>query len=307
MSNIPFGLNDFQTALNVKQQNLNTYIVVIIEKTGVDGNSFLQIPQIYNLFNDKILLVRIIENQNLEGFHDFSSNYHVEVYPSLFVFEPNSEIPKSFNGYFPPPQLFVSIFNDDSTPELNSNTENFYPTTNDISNTQNNTNNNNFDNESSPKQVKISLQWDNNSSTHTFLSDDTIKTLRTWIRNETNHISGIPIVTHQRQPLSSDENMTLLDAGLVPSAMIRIESGMNGPQKTTEPPSDPLPLPGQNTRNTGNRLGPQHGGRRGFLFWFKLIISLFNPWADMDNPEDFWEYEPHPDENPFVQVQQQSV
>jgi hypothetical protein len=144
--------------------------------------------------------------------------------------------------------------------------------------------------------VRIALQGPSGGVKKDFERTTTIAELKEWLRAEVGPDSRV-IVGPTQRPLPDDDSMTLVQADLAPSSVLRVVSGdiLNaeilierpGPIRAAHPP------PAEPQRRRCQCCRGATAGRIGG--WFAIAASLLNPWAEDDSDEQFLEHRPNPE------------
>ena len=129
------------------------------------------------------------------------------------------------------------------------------------------------------KKVKISIRNEDGMQSHMFNETDTVEQLQQWLAlvvGRGHHYS----IAHNNEMLTEDNSMTLKDAGLSPSALLRIQDN-TGPM-------------GQAPRRGDGAVNRAEAGNcwTRFVRRILLVLSFINPFASEGDQESFWEYQP---------------
>ena len=158
------------------------------------------------------------------------------------------------------------------------------------------------------KVCKISLQTSQGSFQHDFLPNDTIQSLRNWVQ-EVLSLSQCPQLTvmHTRSLLTPNNDLTLSQADLFPSAVLRVEASQSHQIQTQI--LQPIHISSEEQNNNNNtstpilsneenlpRIGNSETRevrvqtQKKFSSYFQFFLSLFNPFNDIQENEDFFEH-----------------
>jgi hypothetical protein len=241
------------TAMFVKGAKSDHTLLVCLENNEHSSDEFWSDPQVKSIIAFQTLVLRIVEEDNADDLERFNSLFHIREIPSLIVFGPNSpSITNSWAGALPSPDAFTAYFR--PPPPV-------------------------------PKwrvQTKISLQASGRTLVREFPNSATVGELKAWIASELG--SGISvIVAHRRAPLPDDDSLTMVEADLMQSAVLREEA-------KEQPLGDAEMLPPVRAERLPAPRGEGIGGM--FMRKLRLVWSPLNPWDDEES-DDFWEHQPH--------------
>jgi hypothetical protein len=230
-------------------------LLVCLENKAHPSDEFWSDAQVQSIVALRTLVLRIVEEDSASDLQQFDSVFHIRDIPSLVVFGPNSPaVAHSWVGALPSPDAFAAHFRP-----------------------------------SWRLRTKISLQTSGRTLVREFPSSATVGELRAWIASEVGGGASL-LVAHRRAPLPDDDGLTMAEADLAPSAVIR-EEAKEQPLGSAEmlPPvrAERLPAP----RGDGISAA--------FVKKVRLVWSLLNPWDD-DESDDFWEHPPHLERAAFI-------
>jgi hypothetical protein len=251
--------------LQEKEYQPERMLIVSVEETREKGNYFWSSIPVKSTLPKNIILHRIILDEDIDEFETFSSKYDVSKNFSLYIFGPHSTIiSHSWDSAFPEPAEFAEYIS-----STNIGAYTFDDQQQAIEDMVN-------DVEGTSKKVKISVRTDNGAKTKSFNETDSIADLHSWLDAEVG--TGYKyIVSHNNQELSSNLTSTLKEAGLAPSALLRIKEGEWG--QATRPTGPPPVIETQ-------------GCFSKFIKKITFTLSFINPFADEGDQERFWEYQP---------------
>ncbi|OHT01453.1 hypothetical protein TRFO_31718 [Tritrichomonas foetus] len=274
MSSPPLIENDLNAAMAYKGIHPDCTLIVSLENESLNFDQFWNDPQTNSIFNSSFVLTRLSESGSPESLRQFVSLFRISEYPAVVVFGEHSALVSKVFFPFPSPTEFHDFFTPARLKKQKMTNNSPQP----------------------PPQrttTKISVQALSGSFSRVFSVNDTIGDLKAWITEESGNdleLLNQIIISHTHQPLPEDDSVTLKDADLVPSALlrvlgeenldIRVEVGQN------ELPGTARPRAGFMSRLRNLR----------FFKWIGLISDLINPWGDdgTDDDSTFWQYKPNP-------------
>ena len=251
--------------LQEKEYHPERMLVISVEDTREKGNYFWSSIPVKSTLPKNVILHRIILDEDMEEFESFSSKYEVSSNFSLYVFGPHSTIiSHMWTEGFPEPAEFAEYI---SGTQVGAYTFDDQQQT--IENMKNDVHN-------KTKKVKISIRTRDGAKSHTFNETDTVADLNMWLDAEVGPGNKYTI-SHTNEELTSDLTLSLKEAGLAPSALLRIKEGEWN----------------QNARPTGPApVNTTEGCCGRFLKKALFVLSFINPFADEGDQESFWEYQP---------------
>lgn len=282
---------DLNSAMMYKGQHPDVTLLVSVEKALSDNDDFWKDDQVMAVIRNNTIVLRLAEDTNQEQVQQFILLYHIQNIPSLAVFGCNNPgIVQNWTEY-PTVQQFVAYFqvsepnNSDLQMAEMPMVENPYAPSTSIETPH-----------YMPKTTKISLQNAGNTYEKSFLATDTVGELRKWIIEMLGSDIEV-VVQHLRTPLADDNSLTLQDADLCPSAILKVleitlqdepQRGVGAPPRATRP-------------NAGhNRAQPARQGRSNRCWVktchaFSFVFAFINPWSNPEAyEEDFWQFQPNP-------------
>lgn len=142
------------------------------------------------------------------------------------------------------------------------------------------------------RKTKISVQSPDKTLVHEFEPDETVGDLRNWIESEFGYFRH-SFITHSHNPIPDDNSLTLTQADLVPSALIRIDECASNSQHGHQLRNDEQILPDLERE----LVRPEN--QTEYVTWrtrinrvISAIFSIFNPFPDTIEVEDFF-FEKH--------------
>jgi hypothetical protein len=256
---------DLNSAMIFKGQHPDYALIVSIESSSNPFDEFWSDPEIGSLFDHEVVLLRLTDTETPNDIQQFVSIFPFASIPSLVIFDHfQAKVSKSWSGTFPSKADLLRFFNP-SKPKPQ-------PAISPIPH------------KPPPKFTKLSVQTAARTIVREFPNEFTIRELRVWLRSEFGSDIDF-IVTHKHASLPTDGSLTLFQADLSPSAVLR------------EPaPAQVLP-PANNLPGVRHEVfqPPQNGILKEIVGKGKFVWSLLNPWDEGDNSDDCWEYQPRPD------------
>lgn len=318
MSNLPHFENDMNTAMMYKGQHPECFLIVSLEDSDSKrfddfwANSLI----ILNL-NSNHIITRLSESKNPAGYNQFLSLFKITNTPSIVIFGQNTAlITKTFYPY-PDPSTLINFFS--QSPPAPTTPQNDFPVP-PSPETEVEEKPPSKQSQTEPKlqqrqaktTTKISIQSPSGRSfTHVFEKTDTVGDLKQWIESEFgSDIFSEILVAHTNSPLPEDNSMTLENADLSPSALLKLLSDDQILDIHVEDGQNDVPTL-QNRRRclrcpcNCNTAPFRCFNARGFR-WFRIFFSLLNPWGDDPGPNshnidqdqngdnDIWQYRPNP-------------
>jgi hypothetical protein len=243
---------DLTTGLTYKQENPDAILVISVGHSPSSFDSLWDDPEIRERVSAiGIAVVRLTEAENLDDIRRFAARYAVTQIPCFAVFGDNDQVPSAiWTEAFPSAAEFLDFLAHQT--------------------------------KSSEKMTQISVRTNSRTSLRDFPATATLADLKLWIRTEFGR--EIPlVVSHLHAPLPADDDVTLAEAGLTPSAILT---------EVVDTPrlSELAALPRL------HREGARPRGLLDLIFaCVKFVMSLLNPWDPGEDVESFWEYPPSPE------------
>ena len=311
--------SDVNEAMTLKAQHQELSVLISIENDPEEEMLFWSSFFVEPIIKEGFIVVRLNNCQHPDKINLFRQLVNVDSVPSLYYFGPNCvgvtyswdkfPQPKQFKSYFKPSnaaenaekkQKIEEIKNSTQETKLNQMKEEDliipdYPTQHE---------------EQDPvvavpapatapvqseiqapktiKKARIAAQKDSEIYTEEFAPDQTIGEIRGWIASKfgTNHLI---FVVHQSAFLPDDDSMTVSSAGLYPSAKLVISDNSSEIFSNADPENPTIESNDSPQRGLIPRPDIQRGCFTKFIF---DLISLFDPWTDYEEKEDFFENKP---------------
>ena len=263
------------SSLQEKEYEPERILIVSIEESRTQGESFWNSIPVKSTLPKNSILYRIILDENADEYEQFNMKYSVPKTFSLYIFGSNSMIiSKMWTEGFPDPADFAAYmgglqagaFEYDEPHEAQYDAEAEIPENPEESNQR-------------VKKVKISIRNEDGMQSHMFNETDTVEQLQQWLTLVVGRGHRYSIA-HNNEMLTEDNSMTLKDAGLSPSALLRIQDN-TGPM-------------GQAPRRGDGAVNRAEAGNcwTRFVRRILLVLSFINPFASEGDQESFWEYQP---------------
>jgi len=237
-------VKDIIEALDQKVSNPTQILIISLEDGLEKYNSFWSSIPVKSVLQHSFIICRIDANLNKIDFNSISEQFQVYSYPSLLIIGPNSEtITQKWVDTFPSPTEFSSYFLSASINPYMMEDDHL-------------------------KAVTISVQSPNGKTFRTFYETDQLSELHSWL-NVTFGPGHTYFVSHLQCQLSQEMSQTLKEAGLSPSALLRVMD-----KKSTQPKT---PIVLQEKEDCDCK--------------FFSALSFLNPFAEFDDTGN-WEYKP---------------
>ena len=309
----------------LKGKNPEYMVIVSLEEDSVNYDDFWKNQEIIDLISKNTIVVRLSLEENENEINQFEILFYQNQFPSIHIFPPHQTlIAKSWNASFPSKDEFIKsvteIREKENIPKVEPTINQSSPSPSNSSNTsdkpplikpptlnlnmqiarpakkrQVETNELKYTHRSSESsgssmpradKAKISLQGVNKTVIHEFDATSTIGELHDWIRSEFGREMPNLIVSHLHSLLSNDASITLKDADLCPSAVLREQDG------ETLRDDDTLNSSRYSLNDSKSKVG-LCGKITNFIL---KLCSFINPWAsasEEDDDNDNWEYQPN--------------
>lgn len=315
MSNLPHLENDLNAAMMYKGQHPECFLIVSLEDSDSKkfddfwANSLI----ILNL-NSNHIITRLSESKTPDAYHQFLSLFKVTSIPSIVIFGQNTAlITKTFYP-FPDPATLVNFFSQAPPTPVTPQQDFPIPPSPAIDEEEKKPSSQSQPHPEPPRQVrtttKISIQSPSGRSyTHVFEKTDTVGDLKHWIEAELgSDIFTDLVVAHTNSPLPEDNSLTLENADLSPSAVLKLLSDDQILDIRVEDGQNDVPSLRNRRKCLKCPCNCNFGAcgffnARGFR-WFRIIFSLFSPWGDDPGPNshdqdpngdnDIWQFRPNP-------------
>ena len=279
MDPTPHYDNDLNSAMAYKGQHPEYIMVVSLEDESMNFDDFWSNQSVLSILRSNFIITRLSQVNNSAGFQQFTIFFQISEFPTIVIFgEQSAKVSKvmypypdvdTFCDYFLPPKLRSKNKAKNSAPQAERTT------------------------------TKISVQSITGHFSKVFNVDETIGDLKKWILEESgddNDLLNRLIVSHTHNPLPSDDSMTLKQADLVPSALLKAV-GDEQFEIHVEDGSNEMPMingrsPSRNRTGFCTRLS-------NFKLFkvIKNIGDMINPWGDDgtdDSNPNFWQFQPNP-------------
>ena len=135
------------------------------------------------------------------------------------------------------------------------------------------------------KKARIAVQGSNRTLTHEFEPNQTLGDLRYWIFQNFGDDHQI-FVVHKSSYLPEDNSMTIAQADLCPSAKLMLKDDRVEVFSHDDPENPSIVLEESPQRGISPPPVIRHGC---FLNSLIKILSIFDPWSDYEEKEDFFE------------------
>jgi hypothetical protein len=255
---------DLNTAMMFKGQHPSYALIVSIESAENPFNDFWSDPDVAQLLDREVFVLRMIDSENASDIHQFRLLFPFADVPSVVIFDHfQATVSKSWSGTFPSKTDIIHFFDPPKPTPLNT------P----------------IPRKPAPKFTKLSVQTAARTIVREFPNEFTIRELKVWLRSEFGGDIEF-IVSHTHAPLPADGTRTLFQADLSPSAVLR------------DPAPPPALAPARDLPAVRHEVFPQPPQNRfvkEIVDKGKFVWSLLNPWDDGDSSDDCWEYQPNPD------------
>jgi hypothetical protein len=267
--------SDLNAAMSFKGQFPATTVIVSMEHSHSDHDSFWSDASVESAISLQTIVLRLTESDTPESFRQFQLIFRIDSVPSLVVFGPNTaKVSRQWDTY-PSVGELVDFLRPSITLPPPPPPRPARPPS---------------------RTVRIALQGPSGGVNKDFERTTTVAELKDWLRAEVGPDYQV-IVGHTQQPLPDDDSMTLVQADLAPSSVLRVVSGdileaeilidRPGPVRATQP----LLVEQTRRRCQCCRAGAIGRVRK----WAAVALSLLNPWAEDDPDEQFLEYKPNPE------------
>lgn len=269
--------NDINLAMMQKGFHPEITVIVSMEEDLMKHELFWRNSSVLHTISHGFAVARCEKMNSTPGVQQFVALFRISSYPSIIVFGPNStQITHMWKDSFPTTRDFVNYFTGQNTVVTTD----------------------------QPKYTKISFQLDNRAANHEFPYTYTIGELRKWISNEFGPNINI-IIAHQHSPLPEDDSLTLYQADLCPSAVLREQPNMS---PILQPPSlNEMQSIHREMRTQAPRQIARYNTGESVIFsklikWSKIFLQLINPWSDSLDYSEIWEYQPNSSDNPMFNI-----
>jgi hypothetical protein len=252
-------------ALEIKLENPSLTLLVSIESSPSTLDEFWAHPLVVSVLNPNFLVVRLYISRDSDEIAQFRDIYPMDRIPALVVLGPGSDsVTLAWTARWPSHAEFYTRF----APGYGS--------------------------RPSARTVRLSAIAGERRVLQDFQPSDNLLAVRTWLEREFGGDWRV-IVSHTRLPLPADDSMTVVSAGLAPSAVLRLHPIESGREAPLGLPQETL----QDLRMTDSQeiVPPmaevENRAERGWNWtpWggVKAILSLCNPWPNVEEREDFFE------------------
>ena len=266
----------FQTslsdAMNYKGSHPNSSLIVSMEDNRSNFDSLWRDPNVLSIIQNSIFVLRLSLKENENDFNQFKMIFNVMNIPSVYYFAPNSASISKIWEQFPRKEEFVNFFSPNDFSDKHS------------------------EEEKQELTAKILIQGPQFTRTRIFKGDDTIGDLKKWAFSQFGENTNL-IISSTRLPLQNDEEQTLLDAGLTPTAILTIPTEVNENMVTEDEQLVGPYSPEERETQQENRRHflPDLHCNFHFLSYIKLFFSIFNPFStSSDDDINVWEFQPNP-------------
>jgi hypothetical protein len=287
--------SDVNEAMALKSQHQELSVLISIENDPDEKvlfwNSFFVEPVIKNGF----IVVRLNSCQHSEEIRLFSQLVPIKEIPSLFYFGPNCiGVTYSWDRY-PQPKQFQSYFIPTEAPkiEVPKQQKEVEVEQEPVAGEKEKKEEPNPDTEAPQiprtiRKARIAAQMGLETITKEFETNQKLGDLREWITSNFGP-DHLIFVVHQSSYLPLDDSLTIAGAGLFPSAKLLIKDNSDEIFSNADPENPMITLNEQPQRRTAPRPTIHHNCFVGFLL---KCLSIFDPWTDYEEKEDFFENKP---------------
>lgn len=332
MSNIPHFENDLNAAMMYKGLHPECFLIVSLEdSSSTNFDDFWSNSVIILNLNKMHIITRLSESKNPEGYNQFLNLFKITNVPSIVIFGQNTtNISKIFYP-FPDPTTLTSYFS--QAPSVPASPQQDFPAPPPMDeylahpqesqqSQQSQESQQSQQPIQQPKQsrqqaeqpqrqpkttTKISIQTPSGRSfTHVFEKTNTVGDLKNWIESEFgSDVFSDLVIAHTNTPLPDDNSLSLENADLSPSAVLKLLNDDSILDIHVEDGQDDVPSERIRRHCCKCRchcLPCTCFNSRAFR-WFRIIFSLLNPWGDDPGPNshddpngdnDIWQYRPNP-------------
>ncbi|KAH0797450.1 UBX domain containing protein [Histomonas meleagridis] len=280
--------------MNYKGVHPNVSLLVSLENSSAEHDQFWKNESVLSTLQYNFVVLRLSKDHNENELNQFQLIFNIKSIPSLVYFAPNNPAIAHVWTDYPTPEILSSFFStiDLNIPQPNIviDDEDFRPIKKPKPKPQ--TNNNPQPPPSSSDSTRILIQGQNSTKSRIFKNTDTIGTLKQWIRSQFGPNAQV-IITSTHLPLPDNDNQSLEESALTPSAVLQVIADIaelpHSYENNLETPLIEDQIPNATTERRCNfhcRIWK----------YVKLVFSFVNPWAsDADDEEEqFWQYKPNP-------------
>jgi hypothetical protein len=230
--------------------------LVSVEPETRQFDSLWSDPLVLSALNSSFLIVRLFQDSNAEHITQFSEIYDVPSVPALFYFAPGQEdVAHTWSGRMPSvDELFgFLIAKLDALPHCHR---------------------------ARPRPAKLSILFGDRRAARNFAPDAKLGDVRAWIESECG--ADVKVEVGQTgQPLPADHLLTVAEAGLTPSALLKISArDLSG--------EDPEPIDVPLATHVSEGPREADGSQKRRKYSWASIVQYLNPWPDVEETEDFF-------------------